>query len=173
MAEVGIQVDEREVRKIVLTLNLTRKTKIEETVRKSERELLREAFRRVESNSARAHAPWFCTYRGRHSCAHHGLTDGGLSPEVIATLLGHGSTHMISAAYGHLIENKEFMRKAAGRVRALASAPRSGEGLSPVPTLPAIAHRAAPTGRSGRPPHTHRGAARRSDRRAIGRTPRS
>jgi len=117
MAERGVQVDEREVKRLVPKLRPIRKTRNGETVDKSARELYREAFRRVESKTARSLAPRFCAYNVRHSYAHHGLTEGRLSPEVMATLLGHSSTDMIYATYGHLVENTEFMRDAAGRVR--------------------------------------------------------
>ena len=56
-------------------------------------------------------------YALRHSYAHHGLTKGKISPEVMAHLLGHSDTTQIYKTYGHLLKDQEFMRRAAAQAR--------------------------------------------------------
>jgi integrase len=50
-------------------------------------------------------------YSIRHGFAHSSLTKAELSPEVVATLMGHKDTRMIYATYGHMIKNTKFMRE--------------------------------------------------------------
>ncbi len=54
-----------------------------------------------------------CMYMIRHGYAHYALTEAKLSPEVVATLMGHQDTRQLMQTYGHLIQNAEFMNEAA------------------------------------------------------------
>jgi integrase len=57
-------------------------------------------------------------YDLRHAYAHDGLTKGGISPEVMATLLGHQDTRMLMQVYGGLLNAPEYMREQATKARA-------------------------------------------------------
>ncbi len=68
-------------------------------------------------------------YSIRHGFAHSSLTKAELSPEVVATLMGHKDTRMIYATYGHMMKNTKFMREQLKK--ATASVPKaSTSGVS-------------------------------------------
>jgi len=52
-----------------------------------------------------------CMYSLRHSFAHRMLTDAKISPEVLATLMGHADTSMVYGTYGHLTKNADYLRE--------------------------------------------------------------
>lgn len=61
-------------------------------------------------------------YSIRHGFAHASLTKAKLSPEVVATLMGHKSTRMVYTTYGHMMKNTKFMREQLKK--ATASIPK-------------------------------------------------
>jgi integrase len=58
-------------------------------------------------------------YGMRHAFASEALA-GGETEAVVAALLGHASTRMVSETYGHVGDMAKVMRDALGRVRKSA-----------------------------------------------------
>lgn len=54
--------------------------------------------------------PRYCLYNWRHSFAHRKLSEG-VDSMVVATLMSHSDTQMLSRVYGHLQQNQEFLLK--------------------------------------------------------------
>lgn len=100
------------------------------------------AFRNTDGNPWRANA-FACRFQRlekktgiklrmydvRHQYAHDGLTKTGVSPEVLATLMGHQDTRMLMKVYGHLLNAPEYMREQAKKARASMPV-ASSEGVS-------------------------------------------
>lgn len=113
----GLDVTEHDIQKELCRIKKRRNEQGENAPKRTEKALLQEAKRAAQLRLARKSSPKICMYAIRHSYAHHGLTEGDIEPEVMAALLGHSDTTMIYKVYGHLLDNKDFMRKAAAKVR--------------------------------------------------------
>lgn len=92
------------------------KTRVDKghTVEKSDRDLKREARKKLRNKVAAKYGKKLFLYAMRHSFAHRMLTDSGVDSLTVSTLLGHADGSMLARVYSHLDQNTEHLRKAVG-----------------------------------------------------------
>jgi hypothetical protein len=108
LEESGAKLDDVEVRQFMATL---RPEKMEDgqTRRKTERELIGEARRKLLQRKACQFVPNYSLYALRHTWATHAL-ERGVDPLTVAILMGHSDPSMLAKVYQHLSLNPAHLR---------------------------------------------------------------
>lgn len=109
----GIEVEEGEVKRLVASLKRERSVR-GVTVVKSEKELAREACRKLRNRLACERAPKLSLYALRHSWATHAL-ERGLDALTVAVLMGHRDPSTLAKVYQHLVHNPKYLLEQARR----------------------------------------------------------
>jgi site-specific recombinase XerD len=78
---------------------------------KTEKELLREARKKVAAQDQAKAGKKYALYAFRHTFANRLLT-GGVDSLTVSTLLGHVDSVMLSRVYSHLQQNADHLLKA-------------------------------------------------------------
>jgi len=116
MADAGIVITEKEIKRYAGGLKPTRMVRGKSVV-KPESERLAEARRKLRYRKACELAPKFCLYTIRHTWMNRLLTSG-VDALTVAVLAGHGDPSMLAKTYQHLSQNPTFLlsqvRKSAG-----------------------------------------------------------
>ncbi len=109
----GREIAPEEIAEYAKTVKPTRKAK-GVIVRKTERELLEEAKRKLTYRRAAAVAPKFCLYNVRHTWMNRLLTNG-VDALTVAILAGHCDPSTLVKTYQHLSQNPRYMLEQARR----------------------------------------------------------
>jgi site-specific recombinase XerD len=107
LRKTAFVLDERHVRKLAATL---KKTKIEagRVVHKSEKELLREARKKLTNQHAKKLGTKYALTALRHSFCQR-LLEAGVDHTTVAALMGHSNAVMVSTTYSHMDQAKNFL----------------------------------------------------------------
>ncbi|HEV3445237.1 MAG TPA: tyrosine-type recombinase/integrase [Gemmataceae bacterium] len=89
-------------------------------VAKTEKELLREARKKLTARQAAGLGTKFALYSFRHTFANR-LLEGGVDSLTVSTLLGHVDGTMLSRVYAHLQKNADHLLEALNRASKPAS----------------------------------------------------
>jgi integrase len=115
IADKKLVIDPLKVEQLVRSLKKTRTEKgVVKT--KSERELFKEAKRKLISSLARRHAPKLCLYLFRHAWMTRSLM-ADIDPITVSILAGHADTSMLARQYQHLAHDANHMLEKAKRAR--------------------------------------------------------
>jgi hypothetical protein len=91
------------------TLPKTKKVKSKQ-VKRDEKEILRDARKRLRNKLARKHGAKYCLYAIRHSKAHR-LLVAKVDHLTVSTILGHvPGSQVLGQHYAHLDKKGEYLR---------------------------------------------------------------
>jgi integrase len=111
----GHVLDPKEVQKFASTL--PKEVRVKGVTRlKTEKELLREARKKLTTRAARKLGGKICLYNFRHSWCQAALKRG-VDPVTVSVLMGHVDQSMIGKIYNHLAQDSQHMRDAAKKAR--------------------------------------------------------
>lgn len=117
MVRRDLAVTDEDVADFIPSLRTTRRCK-GVRVEKTERELNREAKRKLVNRLAASLAPRYSLYAIRHSWATHAL-ESGMDSTTVAVLMGHSDVSTLARVYQHLSHNPRYLLEQAKRaVRA-------------------------------------------------------
>jgi integrase len=114
LRERGTEIGPEEIAEFAKTLKRERRVK-GKMIRKTERELLQEAARKLAYRRAAKLAPKFCLYTIRHTWMNRLLTSG-VDALTVAILAGHCDPSTLAKTYQHLSQNPKYMLEQAKKI---------------------------------------------------------